>query len=114
MRKTVLVIGGCDAEFSTGDRVGVVTKLSYKGMINKSWEGQLATESFHRTDTGSSNSFYFSVRDPAVKDALDAAMRRGEPVKVTYRQVVLNSGCTQDSDYTIVGVEPAAKQRAKD
>lgn len=36
----VLFISGC-LEYSDGQRVGIVTKFSQKGLIWKTWEGEL-------------------------------------------------------------------------
>ena len=32
---------GCNPDYSDGERVGIVTKLSYKGWNYKTWEGEM-------------------------------------------------------------------------
>lgn len=34
---SAIVISSCGEGFSVGERSGIVTKLSYKGIINKGW-----------------------------------------------------------------------------
>jgi hypothetical protein len=79
MRKIVaivflpLVLSGC-FDYSDGSRVGVVTKLSRKGLICKTWEGQMnlggmKTVTVTSSDGKSSmdqtvpNTFDFTVED---------------------------------------------------
>jgi hypothetical protein len=101
---------GCDATYSDGDRVGVVTKLSYKGVVNKSWEGELAMDNFKPApgSSATSNIFEFSVLDDGMRKTLQDDMNAGTRVKLHYRQQVLNSGCTHDSDYIITSAVPVA------
>jgi hypothetical protein len=69
--------------FSTGERAGWVQKLSKKGWICKTWEGELALVSL----PGSSvEKFYFTIRDDAVAEQLMKDM--GKRVSLHYEEKV--------------------------
>ena len=81
----------CAPSYSDGSRVGIVTKLSNKGLFIKSWEGEMVMGGMrrHANDDGSSsmvaNVFAFNV-DPSVVPQVQAAQRSGRPVELVYRQ----------------------------
>jgi hypothetical protein len=107
-------LAGCGAHYSDGNRVGTVSKFSYKGIVCKSWEGQLAMDNFVRdANGGTSNTFDFSVTDPAVVKQIQAAQDSGERVKLTYDQWLINNPCTSSTDYYITAVTPAGAPAAK-
>ena len=67
----VLLLGGytwvaLHWSYSTGERAGYVQKLSRKGWLCKTWEGEMALVSMPGTVA---EKFYFSVRDDAVAAA---------------------------------------------
>lgn len=69
--------------YSTGERAGWVQKLSKKGWICKTWEGELALVSL----PGSSvEKFYFTIRDDAVAEQLMKDM--GKRVSLHYEEKV--------------------------
>ena len=69
--------------FSTGERAGWVQKLSKKGWICKTWEGELALVSL----PGSSvEKFYFTIRDDAVAEQIMKEM--GKRVSLHYEEKV--------------------------
>lgn len=79
---------GCREDYSVGDRVGVVTKFSNKGVFWKTWEGELQCQG-----EGSGgvvpNLFRFTVTDPAHVEQVQRAMKTGERVEINYRQWLL-------------------------
>jgi len=98
---TVAHAGDC---YSEGVRVGDVQKFSNKGMINKSWEGELVMEGTkirgsNGTMTGG-NVWKFSVTDAAVAKVIDNAVMSGKPVALRYCQVMIQIGQT-DTNYRI-------------
>lgn len=101
---------GCDKTCSNGVRIGVIQKFSHKGLINDSWEGELAMQGYQSTGGDHptmSNTWEFSVEDnQTVIDAITKAQESGHRVKLTYRQVVCNGGLHFDTDYRILKVEP--------
>ena len=111
-------LAGCGVTYSDGDRAGNVTKLSYKGVVCKSWEGELATDGFvSKTDAkgnrSSSNVFSFSVTDLAIVEKLQAAQESGSRVKLHYNQVMLKNPCTSSTDYYITEVTPVVNKPVK-
>ena len=78
----------CTENYSNGERIGMVTKFSKKGLIFDSWEGTLNTT---QTGMNSAEPFEFSVdndiNDPKVIATLDSAATEGWKVKVKYHQV---------------------------
>ncbi|MCE9507327.1 MAG: hypothetical protein K8R48_03285 [Alphaproteobacteria bacterium] len=97
--------------YSEGDRVGTVTKLSYKGFFNKSWEGELAMDNFKSSgeDGSTSNSFEFTVKDAdtALVRQLQEAQENGDRVKLHYKEVWNHRPRFADTDYFITKVTKA-------
>ncbi len=69
--------------YSSGERAGWVQKLSNKGWICKTWEGELALVSLPGSTT---EKFYFTVRDEAVAQDIQKAM--GKRVALHYEEKV--------------------------
>jgi hypothetical protein len=90
--------------YSDGVRVGTVQKFSNKGVINKSWEGELVMEGTRiRGANGvvtGGNVWAFSVLDPAVARVIDSAVMSGHNVALRYCQVMIQIGQT-DTNYRI-------------
>lgn len=83
------MIGGCSPRYSSGDKVGVIVQLSRKGLIWKSWEGQLNMGGFRqRTNrdglAGTLNTCEFNVAPEAVEKVM-AAQISGDRVILVYR-----------------------------
>lgn len=101
---------GCDATYSEGARVGVLEKFSYKGVINKSYEGTVILDGMTRDSEGALQvrPWYFTLRpdQPGFAD-IKTKMEswQGRRVRITYRQVLINSSVSQDSDYCATGIE---------
>lgn len=82
-----LFLTSCTENYSNGERIGMITKFSQKGLIWSSWEGTLNTT---QTGMNSAEPFEFSV-DNDVNDAnviatLDSAATHGWKVKIQYHQ----------------------------
>ncbi len=90
--------------YSIGERVGYVTKLSYKGLVFKTYEGQL------QIGQGSQGAlqepFAFSVssdrRDLLQK--LESAAQKGTRIRLKYRQWLVMSFRLGESGYEIVDI----------
>ena len=84
--------------YSSGDRAGWIQKLSDKGWICKTWEGEMAQVS----TPGSSvvEKFLFTVRDESVAKELSALM--GKRVTLHYEEKVgLPGSCFGDTRYFV-------------
>jgi len=96
----------CGPNYSNGTRVGVVTKLSQKGVIWKSWEGELLIALPQGVSSATQpEKFEFNV-DPACVGKVQAAMNSGKRVELIYRQWWV-SPPTIDADYVVVDVKDA-------
>jgi hypothetical protein len=86
--------------YSTGERAGWLQKLSYKGFVCKTWEGELALVSL----PGSSvEKFLFTVRDDAVAKKVQAAM--GKRVSLHYEEKVgLPTSCFGETRHFVTDV----------
>ena len=86
--------------YSSGNRVGFVQKISRKGWVCKTWEGELQMSNI----PGSAPQlFTFTVRDDSVASAIEAAL--GKQVELTYEEhkgVPLS--CFGETPYFVVGV----------
>jgi len=69
--------------YSTGDRAGWVQKLSKKGWICKTWEGELALVSLPGSTP---EKFYFTIHDDAVAEQVSRVM--GKRVSLHYDEKV--------------------------
>lgn len=83
--------------YSTGDRVGYVQKLSKKGWVCKTWEGELQISNV----PGSAPVlFHFTVRSDSVARAIQAA--EGKQVALTFEQHPgIPLSCFGDTEYFV-------------
>lgn len=86
--------------YSTGERAGWVQKLSKKGWVCKTWEGELAMFSL----PGSApEKFLFTVHDDDVADRITKAM--GKRVSLHYEEKVgLPTSCFGDTRHFVQGL----------
>ena len=86
---TTLLIG-CSNNYSSGERVGMITQFSKTGLIWDSWEGQL---NMTQTGMNSSTEFDFSLDNDKVElqdkliPVLDSAAHNGWKVALKYTEV---------------------------
>ena len=86
--------------YSTGERVGWVQKLSKKGWICKTWEGELTMISMPGAVP---EKFQFTVRDAAVADQINRQI--GKRVALHYEEKVgLPTSCFGDTRYFVTRV----------
>lgn len=97
----VLLLTGCSIPYSEGDRVGQIYKLSYKGLLCKTWEGEMALPGINLGAEGGGNVFEFTINDPSVLPKLQVLISKGKPVRVHYQEVVLPLWCTTKSGYFV-------------
>jgi hypothetical protein len=89
--------------YSQGESVGFVQKLSYKGWVCKTWEGEQirALASLPAIP----DKFFFTVRDDAVADQINTHI--GQKVVMVYQQHRGLPTCFGETEYFIVAVRPA-------
>jgi len=90
--------------YSRGERAGYVQKLSQRGWLCKTWEGEIALVTIPGTVA---EKFMFSVRDDKVAEKINAAM--GQRVSLDYEQHIgVPSSCFADTEYFVTDVRVVA------
>jgi hypothetical protein len=86
--------------YARGERAGYVQKISQKGWLCKTWEGELAMVNL---PGAMPEIFYFTVRDQAVARQVERLV--GQRVSLTYEQHKGVPGpCFGDTEYYIVRI----------
>ncbi|MFY9514524.1 MAG: hypothetical protein WAQ05_26455 [Rubrivivax sp.] len=89
--------------YSTGERAGWVQKLSNKGWICKTWEGELTLVSLPGSTP---EKFLFTIRDDAIADQVTRVM--GKRVSLHYEEKVgLPSSCFGETRHYVTSVTVA-------
>ena len=92
--------------YSSGERAGFIQKISNKGWMCKTWEGELSMT----TQPGAvPQIFSFSVRDEATAKKIMAAA--GQRVTISYEQHRgVPTNCFGETEYYVTGVQVHADQ----
>ncbi len=86
--------------YSQGERAGYVQKLSKRGWLCKTWEGELALVTMPGTVA---EKFFFTVRREEVAERINNSM--GQRVSLEYRQHLgVPTNCFGDSQYFVDNV----------
>ncbi len=87
--------------YSKGERAGFLQKVSEKGWICKTWEGELSLVAL---PGAAPEKFLFTIRDQAVAKLVNEAA--GKRVALAYEQHQgLPTSCFGDTDYFVVGIK---------
>lgn len=90
--------------YSAGERAGFMQKLSTKGFVCKTWEGELQLVALPGSMP---EKFMFSVRDDAVAQRINATM--GKRVALTYEQHIgVPTSCFGETEYFVTDVKEVA------
>ena len=88
-------------DYSDGERAGYVQKLSRKGWVCKTWEGELALVNL---PGAMPEIFYFSVRDDAVAKRIQQSV--GKRVALSYEQHIgIPTTCFGETQYFVVNIQ---------
>ena len=86
--------------YALGERAGYVQKISKKGWICKTWEGELAMANLPGTMP---QIFSFTVRNDSIAKVIE--QNAGKQVSLTYDQHRgVPTSCFGDTEYFIIGV----------
>jgi len=86
--------------YSEGERAGYVQKLSRKGWLCKTWEGEMAMVTMPGTVA---EKFPFTVREPAVAAKVNASV--GKRMALHYEQHKwIPSSCFGDTEFFVTDV----------
>lgn len=95
--------------YSTGERAGYIQKISKKGWLCKTWEGELAMANLPGTLP---QIFDFSVRDDAVAKQIEQSA--GQQVSLTYEEHRgVPTSCFGETGYFITAVVPLTVSSSK-
>jgi hypothetical protein len=88
--------------YSSGDRAGFLQKLSQRGWLCKTWEGEMQLTAI---PGAAPEKFIFSVRSDSI--AAEANKLLGKPVVLHYEQHRrVPTSCFGDTEYFITAVRP--------
>jgi hypothetical protein len=105
---TVVTLFLVYATYSEGVRAGTVLKISKRGMLFKTYEGQLDLEVFGANvnkENMLNQAFMFSVKDPAVIKDLETVSLSGERVNLRYEEKYLQLSFLGETKYFVTAVE---------
>jgi hypothetical protein len=92
--------------YSSGERAGYVQKLSQKGFVCKTYEGELVLVSMPGTQA---EKFFFTVRNAAVAKRINETV--GKRVRLIYEEHVgIPTSCFGESSYFVHDVQLLDKQ----
>lgn len=91
--------------YSEGKRAGYMQKLSKRGLVCKTWEGELLLQSMPGAIP---EKFEFTVRDDAVAHELEQALSKRVVLSYEQRKGVPSS-CFGDTEYFVERVEVAGQ-----
>ena len=92
--------------YGKGERAGYVQKLSKKGWVCKTWEGQMAMVTMPGTVA---EKFYFTVREDSVAEQINLTV--GKRVVLDYEEHKwIPISCFGDTGYFITGVRDSAAE----
>jgi len=90
--------------YSSGERAGYIQKISLKGWICKTWEGELAMANL---PGAMPQIFAFTVRDDAIAHQIEKLA--GQRVSLAYEQHPgIPTSCFGETEYFVVRVTPVA------
>jgi hypothetical protein len=89
--------------YSRGESVGFVQKISYKGWVCKTWEGEQVRAL--SVVPAVPEKFAFTVRDEQVVEQINALI--GQKVVLDYAQHKGLPSCFGDTEHFVIGVRPA-------
>jgi sulfopyruvate decarboxylase TPP-binding subunit len=95
------------ASFSSGYRAGVPIKMSHKGVLFKTWEGQLNIGGLTNSDQGAiPTTWEFSIAEDEelVRNKIDQAITQGKRVKLNYKEKYIKLFWKGDTKYLVYEV----------
>lgn len=91
------------ATFSDGFKAGELTKITYKGVVFKTWEGELSQ------GVSEAQRFSFSVESSEEEVIEKLKNLQGQNVKLTYKERFGTFPWLGDTKYFITAVEPTKR-----
>ena len=93
--------GALNWVYSSGERAGYVQKLSQKGFVCKTYEGELVLVSMPGTQA---EKFFFTVRDARIAKRINETV--GKRVRLIYEEHIgIPTSCFGESNYFVQDVQ---------
>lgn len=105
----IITFNGCNSSYSEGERIGKITKLSKKGHLFKSWEGEMLVGDNSIINPAP---FVFSVTDENLVKSIQDSIKTSKSVTLHYNQWSVKPN-TQDSEYNAISIEEVKKQEGQ-
>lgn len=94
--------------YSSGERAGFVQKISEKGFVCKTYEGELVLVTIPGTQA---EKFFFTAKNKAVFDKINQTI--GQRVRLLYKQHKwIPTSCIGDTEYFVYDVRLLEQQQA--
>jgi len=94
--------------YSSGERVGFVQKISQKGFVCKTYEGEQVLVTVPGTQA---EKFFFTAKNKAVFDKINAT--NGQRVRLLYKQHKwIPTSCFGDTEYFVYDVKVLENQQS--
>lgn len=87
------------ATYSNGYRSGELVKITYKGLIFKTWEGEISQ------GVSEAQRFHFSVEDDEKEVIQQLKDKQGQNVKLTYKERFATFPWLGDTKYFVTKVD---------
>ncbi len=109
-----VLVGGCGAKllgakgmhYSDGQRTGVNYKISQKGWIWTTYEGELSLQLMTRNSDGMmiNQIFQYSVSDPEVAKKIETLSASGAPITLKYKEYKFRGFKYGSTNYDVIDV----------
>jgi hypothetical protein len=105
---TLYTWGTLNWVYSSGERAGFVQKISQKGFVCKTYEGELILVTMPGTQA---EKFYFTVKDPKVVKEINETV--GQRVRLVYEQHKwIPSSCFGETEYFVTQLHVLKQQES--
>lgn len=109
------LFGAKGIEYSDGSRTGLNYKISKKGVLWKTYEGELSLQLTTRNSEGGlvNQVFNYSVSDPAVAKEIETLSAGGKPITLHYKEYLMRGYKYGSTGYDIVKVSGGEAPKAE-
>jgi hypothetical protein len=109
----MLLLGGC-INYSSGERVGQIVKFSHKGVVWKTWEGQMNLGGTMQSSDGVvptifefslDNSNHYDVDNAAIRATIETCLNTAVRCKIHYEQELFSGLWRSETSYFVTSVQ---------
>ena len=97
-------------EVSSGNKIGVITKLAKQGLFIKTYEGQIIRGGFNSGTGAMGSAFNFTVENPETLKQLQNAMDKQQEVKIFYHAELATFFRSESENHFVDKVEVLTEQ----